>query len=317
MKKYISILALTIILAPSIALASWWNPFTWSFKNFFFKKTAPIENIEKTHEIVTINTPLQATTSVSSETKVSSQIDASSEIEKLKKEVEVLKNNNQVVHQKTESTEIIHKKPQPPVAPAKTMDSAPVVASITQSTTNQCLSVKKDWGTFVVAIRSLDEKFLEAQNYFASENGPSELIPKFTYNFNRMTSDKGRFISKTEEIRKIVESLKKPLISSDVDFEALKDTYLNSVIDTEKSYDMSVQAWRVVAEDKDGIGDNDISIAQAFLRDSQAENNKISTERAQRTSLLDKFTRDLFNDKTNGCIFTFLKDGTIDKAEPR
>jgi hypothetical protein len=106
MKKYISVLALTIILAPSIALASWWNPFTWSFKNFFFKKTAPIENVEKTHEVASINTPPQATTSVSLDTQVPPQVDPSSEIEKLKKELEATTNTNSKTAKKAETATI-------------------------------------------------------------------------------------------------------------------------------------------------------------------------------------------------------------------
>ncbi|MFA5888764.1 MAG: hypothetical protein WCW47_00735 [Candidatus Paceibacterota bacterium] len=35
MRKYLSILVLTIIIIPSVAFASWWNPFTW-FNNWAF-----------------------------------------------------------------------------------------------------------------------------------------------------------------------------------------------------------------------------------------------------------------------------------------
>ena len=38
MKKYLSILFLIAFIIPSIAFASWWNPFTW-----FQKNTKPIE----------------------------------------------------------------------------------------------------------------------------------------------------------------------------------------------------------------------------------------------------------------------------------
>lgn len=39
MKKNILIIALVIFIAPSIALASWWNPFSWFNKWTFFHKT--------------------------------------------------------------------------------------------------------------------------------------------------------------------------------------------------------------------------------------------------------------------------------------
>src|SRR5438045_963616 len=35
MKKYLSILTVLLVISPSIALASWWNPFSWSIWNIF------------------------------------------------------------------------------------------------------------------------------------------------------------------------------------------------------------------------------------------------------------------------------------------
>lgn len=35
MKKYLSILVLTVFIIPSVAFASWWNPFTWKIWNIF------------------------------------------------------------------------------------------------------------------------------------------------------------------------------------------------------------------------------------------------------------------------------------------
>lgn len=47
MKKYITILFLLMFIAPSIALASWWNPFSWfSNWNFVKKETAPQVRVE-------------------------------------------------------------------------------------------------------------------------------------------------------------------------------------------------------------------------------------------------------------------------------
>jgi len=51
MKKYISIVSLLLILVPSIALASWWNPLTW-FNNWTFQKQEKVQNeeMQKTSE---------------------------------------------------------------------------------------------------------------------------------------------------------------------------------------------------------------------------------------------------------------------------
>lgn len=69
MKKYIPVLFLLIMLIPSVALASWWNPLTW-FNNWNFKK----EKIEEVKENLDIknDTP-------------------KNEVEVLKKEIENLK----------------------------------------------------------------------------------------------------------------------------------------------------------------------------------------------------------------------------------
>lgn len=44
MKKYLPVLFLIIFLAPSIALASWWNPFSW------FKKSTPVVQKEESQK---------------------------------------------------------------------------------------------------------------------------------------------------------------------------------------------------------------------------------------------------------------------------
>jgi hypothetical protein len=170
--------------------------------------------------------------------------------------------------------------------------------------------------SLVAAIAVLDKKWVDwlgsyNELAFGTANRPSEMIPRFTYNFNHMTSEKGRFTSKAAEVRKIVDSLKKPSITSDDDFQSLKDTYLNSITNLETSYDLALQSWRVIAEDKDGIGSNDISISQAFLEDSMTEYRKISPERTKTTNLIGKFIAALSDDRSKGCLFTLNNDRTI------
>ncbi len=70
MKKNITILFLLIMIIPSIAFASWWNPFSWKIFSFLNKKYTPIQTniIEKGNgvipslpiekETVNINAPL-------------------------------------------------------------------------------------------------------------------------------------------------------------------------------------------------------------------------------------------------------------------
>jgi hypothetical protein len=43
MKKHIAVILLIVFITPSIALASWWNPFTWKVFSFNNKKEVPVE----------------------------------------------------------------------------------------------------------------------------------------------------------------------------------------------------------------------------------------------------------------------------------
>ena len=92
MKKIIPVLILAIFIVPSLALASWWNPFSW------FKKAPVLSPVVETQK-----EPVK-----------------SSEIEELKKQIEELK--NQVVPVKTPVIKEVNK-----VAPIQVI---PVVAPV-------------------------------------------------------------------------------------------------------------------------------------------------------------------------------------------
>lgn len=79
MKKYISIVSLLLILVPSIALASWWNPLTW-FNNWNFKKEKIEESFVEKTEKKGIEENLENKNDIEND-----------EVEVLKKEIENLK----------------------------------------------------------------------------------------------------------------------------------------------------------------------------------------------------------------------------------
>lgn len=51
MKKYILVLALLVFVAPSVASAAWWNPFSWSI----FHKKQPVEQVQTVSPEITSN----------------------------------------------------------------------------------------------------------------------------------------------------------------------------------------------------------------------------------------------------------------------
>lgn len=46
MKKYLSVLFLIVFIVPSVAFASWWNPFSWKVFSFLHKKEVPRVQVE-------------------------------------------------------------------------------------------------------------------------------------------------------------------------------------------------------------------------------------------------------------------------------
>lgn len=60
MKKYLLVLLLVIFIIPSIAFASWWNPFTWHW--FAHKNQVTTESpVIKTTTPITVQPPTDTT----------------------------------------------------------------------------------------------------------------------------------------------------------------------------------------------------------------------------------------------------------------
>src|SRR3989344_4604580 len=132
-KHIFVIVAVGIFVVPQIAMAAWWNPFTW--KIFTFKKTPKTEM----QEIKTATTtPIQATTTSN----------VSSEIEQLKKEIENLKKKQTtksivpptLIPQKT-STTIQPTTPSPIVSPS-TVTQTKIIPEISQADLNKGANIK-------------------------------------------------------------------------------------------------------------------------------------------------------------------------------
>jgi len=97
MKKYLTILFLVAFIVPSVALASWWNPFSWGIFSKIFSKNEVVETTQ--------TQPVEINKSSSEENKEQAE-DSSEEleeIEKLKREIEELKREQE---KNTKTTEI-------------------------------------------------------------------------------------------------------------------------------------------------------------------------------------------------------------------
>lgn len=95
MKKYLSVSFLVILVIPSIALASWWNPLSW-FNNWSFHKQEIIPQTQVINQVE----ENQNTESTNNQTE---------EINKLQKQIEELKNqkSNNIVDSKETQIPVI------------------------------------------------------------------------------------------------------------------------------------------------------------------------------------------------------------------
>ena len=81
MKKYFLVLSLIVVIIPSVAFASWWNPFSWSIFHGNNTKTQIIEN--KMPEPISKNSNATTTTSTSSPKTVIKIVPTNSTVKKV------------------------------------------------------------------------------------------------------------------------------------------------------------------------------------------------------------------------------------------
>jgi len=130
MKKYLLVLLLVIFIIPSIAFASWWNPFSW-FENWTFHKTEITQPAIPTgsQSLQDLNNPYLHPNAEPADTPSTTTTEptnnSTDEVQKLQKEINDLKNQKSN-SQKTEN--IVAPTPAPTPAPVPAPVLAPVVA---------------------------------------------------------------------------------------------------------------------------------------------------------------------------------------------
>lgn len=98
MKKYLSIFVVLMIVAPSVAFASWWNPFSWSIFNRIFNKTEVVES--------RVKEPVANLIDVSSSTGSQMLIQEDTEQKRLQTENDKLRAENEIAKQKLETAKV-------------------------------------------------------------------------------------------------------------------------------------------------------------------------------------------------------------------
>lgn len=199
------------------------------------------------------------------------------------------------------------------------VEPEPIVETVTASTNPaaQCLSTKASWDTFAVALNALDKQLttvLGSYNdlAFGTENRPEGISARFAYNYTRMTSGKTSFASQVSKTREFINALPQAPRGTADDLTKMKNAYSNSLDYLETSYELSLQAFKVVGEDEDGyLSSSELNTSYSLFKDAVAEYEKISPELKKSDDLVAQFRFELSYGKVTGCEFTFYTDRTV------
>lgn len=151
MKKYIAVLFLIMFIAPSVAFASWWNPFTWKI----FKKKEPVPQVqvintekEKTPEekIAELQKQLDELKNENKSIEPSKETDAT-------KKVEVKKNTSSVSVKNTEQAN-------------KLSEQAKVEAELKAKFAEQDALIEKQRAEEKARLDAIDAKNALGKNYY-------------------------------------------------------------------------------------------------------------------------------------------------------
>jgi DNA repair ATPase RecN len=143
MKKYILVLLLIVFIIPSVAFASWWNPFSWKIFSFLHKKEVPVQT-----QVIEEKTPDE-------------------KINELQKQVEELKKQQAESTSKPKSVPVI--KP----APKSVLIPTPVATTSTLEERNEAYvlfdKIIKDSIDDVKEIQATGKKIMEYPSTYESE----------------------------------------------------------------------------------------------------------------------------------------------------
>lgn len=151
MKKYLAILVLGIVVIPQVALAAWWNPFSWHVWSVFRSDPSMVVNREE----MATSTQRSARVLEPKEESKNPQ-EAVAEIEDLKKEIESLKKNQAksvpAIHQKSEGVKVDTVK--------VSEQGAPLTTAKTVTLPNGAIAEVDSKGSFVRFIKEVSFEYI-------------------------------------------------------------------------------------------------------------------------------------------------------------
>lgn len=287
------------VLVPQIALASWWNPFSWSV--FHRKVAAPVvQQIPASTTTITVQ-----------------KNNTEAEISSLKKEIEELKAKDIQPKPATSVAKTVVKNTPPPalkvIEPPKTKPV--IVSSASTNPASQCLSTKKEWDTFVQGLKnigfiSLVDSYFDLA--FGTDNRPTDTNARFAYNYTRLVNGESKFYVQAAQVSSAISSLPFLPYGTDDDLNIIKKGYMDALHHLENSYDFSLEAFKTFGDNPyNYISKSSVDTSYALYKDAGDEYDFISPSLKIAYGKLDQLQTDMQNGKVLGCNFTFKSDRTV------
>ena len=212
-----------------------------------------------------------------------------------------------------------------PKTPSATETPKVIVTPTVSASTNpaaKCLDPKKKWDDFIKGLNDTDKKLSALfssynKSAWGTENKPSNVVAQFSYNYERMNPAKTKFYFDADAVEKTAEAIPAPLLSDTNGIDQIKKNYPNSVTSLKNAYDLTLSAFKVIADDDDGLSKTEIDTSLALLTDGGDKYDEaLSTWKLNNPFLSDYDYRSLkkalnSQNSSNGCAFTFASDNTI------
>lgn len=290
MKKTLLFLVTVLLVVPQIALASWWNPFSW-FRNNEAKIVPQKQAVLLTTSTETVALPQ----SMPSPSK--------------KKEAKTAKVSQP--HAKEVGD------PSATQAPNLVIPNIPIIPVITApiNPAAQCLPTKSSWNNFANALKELPIMAI-LNSYsdlaFGTKNAPTSASALFAYNYSRLSSGKNKFYSQTSDVRVLVNSLPQPPYGNTNDLLKIKKGYLDSLAHLENSYDLALQAFKIFGDHPDGyVSQNELYTSKSLFKDSNDEYYQALSSLQAARDVISMLQNNMQNGGVSNCAFTFYDDRTI------
>ena len=269
MKKYLLILLLAIFIIPSIAFASWWNPFSW-FSGWTFHKTE-----------------------IAPQIPVETQKTSEEKINELQKQLDELKNQKQ----NPSSTTITPK-------PKEIKKVAPVVVTpivvtpeIIKIDTSVC-DKKKDTLTQLTSELNLITQetssiYSDYRDAKSSQN-TTQGVQDFNYLYNKMLSNSSGFYGKIDQLQ--IDTAGLNTVLSGADLVDIRLNLNNGGNTFKQAFNLMMQAFKYAGVDK--TNDANLNNAITTINDSGVKERAAVTYFFQATSKMEIIKKTLSDELT-------------------